>query len=211
MGGGGGHLVGLVDAGRRERQLQVPERHLDVGIGRQANGGAVGVERRSDELPVGVGRAARVGADHRVREAEDLGGEAAAVLGRLPHDQVGSPVPGDGDHVGDGVTGRVAGEDVRSGPPVAVGTGWEGGHRRERGHHLRRQPVPARRTTRVSGRGDLVRERCRRREQHVVAPLAQAVGDRQQRHQVTKPRLGREQHTHKAIVSRPAPACMEAN
>jgi hypothetical protein len=59
----------------------------------------------------GVERGVRVAGDRRVRDSENLGGDAAAVLHAFPDDQVGPPFRGDGQQVGHHALGR----DVREG------------------------------------------------------------------------------------------------
>ena len=138
--------VGFV-RGRRERTTAggtgTASRHRDRRAAR--TGCADPVSDSATWCAIAVRRAPGIGPDHRVRQAEDLGGEATAVLGRLAHDEVGAPAAGEVDEVG-----RRAHEPWRrrrralARPRVARRAGWDRRHLREGAHHLDGQPVPAR-------------------------------------------------------------------
>ena len=194
-----------VEARRRERQQEVTERAVAAWIGRQAELGTRFVEHVGDVAAVGVRRAPRVGAHDRVGDAEHLGGEVAAVLGSVADDHVRRPARGEPEDVGDDVARRLTGEDVPPRPRVALGAGRDRRDGREHPRHVDGQPRPADGVVGEPGCGDLRGHRRGRGERHVVPGGAQAARDGQQRVEVTRAGLRREQEAHPSIVRSRSP------
>ena len=130
-----------------------------------------------------------------------LGGEVAAELGGVAHDDVRPPPLDEAGEVVDDVEGEGAGEHVGPGVLVAGRTGRDGAELGEAHRQLRHRPGGADRVVVVeAGRRDVGPERLRHGEGHVVAPPGQPTGDGEQRVEVADARQRREQHSHATIV-----------
>jgi hypothetical protein len=193
--------------------VQVAKRHPHLRIGRKSElrpvaGHRLGHEQSVAGEVVELGRVHRgvgVSGDRRVGDPQPLGGHGAPVLHALPDDQVGPPLVGQRQQVGDHPASGDVGQG-QHGPGGKVRARRR--HRRERvpGRSVGHQPVEAGVDVLKLEGLDLGPEGRRRGDGDVVPRIRERASHRHQRVEMASRRVNGEQDAHTPSLTRPSRA-----